>query len=70
MLTKSVDRTKELELKKDVVRVVSEDTCGFWKKRFNTQVRMRRCFYCEFFVSENENSNIGLCSFGTNKNKK
>lgn len=63
MTEKTVDRTRELEERLRVLYVGSEDTCSFWQKRKNTQILIKRCFFCSHYAPNKDKETSGICTF-------
>ena len=63
MTDNMVDRTRELEERLRILYVSSEDTCIFWSKRKNTQIGIKRCFFCEHYCPGKDNDKKGSCTF-------
>lgn len=59
----NVDRTQELEQRIKKITVSSEDTCCFWEKNEYTQMNVKKCFHCAFYLPEPGNECKGSCSF-------
>lgn len=58
-----VDRTRELEERLRILYVNSEDTCIFWSKRNNTQIGIKRCFFCTHYCPDKHDDKKGSCCF-------
>ncbi len=63
MSIKTVDRTVEIEERLKAIHVSSEDTCGFWEQREDTNSSMRLCFFCKAYCPGQENERIGTCRY-------
>jgi len=63
MMLQTVDRSHELEQRLRVIRVGSEDTCCFWRKRDDSLIAMRRCYFCAHYDPDRDNESRGSCIF-------